>query len=438
MFSLHETTRRRLCRAAFLACCVVPTCAVLAWCAFIYTPHYRRAHERAVTAALGWQARLGCASTPRPGLVLYEWLELADPQSGALVARLPFVEIDTSGTAIEIRLPHPATIDGARLDALVKLADDLARRSADAHPVRFEAQNLTLRLEAGDQTFTDVWGEVGAEQGIARLAFCRATAGDTRPEPCLVVVGPSHKKSTSRAIHLTTGAMGLHAALVAPFWPGAAELGRSCEFAGRITASHARGAWTAELEGRLTNVDLDVLVSRRFPHKLTGTADVQLDALVVRAGRIETAQGRVTAGPGVVSRSLVQAAETHLHVRAAEGAIAGPGNVIAYDELGLSFEIGPQGLALRGAVPRARGAILIDDRYILAAEPAIASQPVVDLVRTLVPQSDVQVPATRETAPLTDALPVPTIALKPGSEKPLPNVRALNVNPLRSEKTIRR
>jgi hypothetical protein len=63
---------------------------------------------------------------------------------------------------------------------------------------------------------------------------------------------------------------------------------------------------------------------------------------------------------------------------------------------------------------------------------------VLDLVRTLVPQSDVQVPATRETAGLTGALPVPSIVLRPGTEEPLPHVRPLGVNPLRSEQTFRR
>ena len=53
MFSLHETTRIRFCRAAFLALCIVPTCAVIAWAVFANGPAYRRAHERAIAARTG-------------------------------------------------------------------------------------------------------------------------------------------------------------------------------------------------------------------------------------------------------------------------------------------------------------------------------------------------------------------------------------------------
>ena len=44
----------------------------------------------------------------------------------------------------------------------------------------------------------------------------------------------------------------------------------------------------------------------------------------------------------------------------------------------------------------------------------------VNLVRTLVPQSTVQVPATRETHELAQLLPIPPTMPPPGSEGPLP------------------
>lgn len=440
MFSLHETTRTRLCRAAFLLMCIGPTCAVLAWCVFVNTPHFRRSHERAIAARLGWQAKLKCASTPRPGLLLYEWLELADPETGQLVARLPFVEIQTNASVVVVRLPHPATITGARLDALVELVADLAARSTDSRPLRFEAQHLTLHFDSGDQSFTDVFGKVGGADAPAqaRLAFRRATSGTSEPEPCLLTLGRSREEPVAPTIQLTTGTSGVPAALLAPFWPAAARFGKTCEFAGRIAATRESGVWTTRLEGRLSDVDLDLAVSRRFPHKLTGLADAEFESLTLADGRIETAKGRLTAGPGVISRSLVQAAETHLRIRATDRAIAGPANVIPYERLSAGFEIGADGLAVRGMVPQTQGAILVDQRNVLAVEPPLVCQPVLALVRTLVPQSDVQVPATRETAGLTNSLPVPSIALRPGSEEPLPNARPLTVNPLRSGPTFQR
>ena len=87
MFSLHETTKIHLCRAAFLALCLVPTSAILAWSVAVRLPSYTRAHELAIAAQLGLHAQLTKASSPRPDTMLYEGLELSDPNTRQLLAR---------------------------------------------------------------------------------------------------------------------------------------------------------------------------------------------------------------------------------------------------------------------------------------------------------------------------------------------------------------
>src|SRR4051794_10632228 len=114
MFSLRETTRTRLCRCAFAALCLLPTLVIASWCIAIRTPGYRRSHEQALTAALGLDARLTKVSAPRAGTWLYEGLELADPDSGQLLARVPSVEVHLRDEAVEVRVTHPATVEGSR------------------------------------------------------------------------------------------------------------------------------------------------------------------------------------------------------------------------------------------------------------------------------------------------------------------------------------
>ena len=50
-------------------------------------------------------------------------------------------------------------------------------------------------------------------------------------------------------------------------------------------------------------------------------------------------------------------------------------------------------------------------------------------MRTLVPQSEVQVPATKETIALTSWLPVPSITPEPGHEEPLISGQILKITP---------
>ncbi len=442
MFSLHENTKTRLCRLAFLALCVAPTCAVLLWSTFIGSGWYRRAHERAIESRLGWQARLESVSTPLPGTLLYEGLEVFDHDTGQLFARLPFLEIHTSGESTVVRSPFPATVNGTRLDAFLQLMQTLARRSRESSSVRFEAGNLTLHLRDGDLTFTDISGGLEGDQRRAQatLHFRRAMAGEQTAELCQLSV-TRHAGATSSAheIRFSTGPTPLPAVLLAPMWPGVERLGQDCHFTGMVKATEQDGGWETKLSGRLDAIDLDLLISRQFPHKLSGLAQARLKQATFVGGRLENATGSMKAGPGVVSRSLLQSAEMHLHVQAAPQALHGRGNLVDYHLLCLGFDVGPQGMSLRGEVPNGRGAILVDRTHVMAIEPPVVSQPVVALVRTLVPHSDVQVPATRETVGLASALPVPTLVPAPGDERPLPHARPLTVrarptttgNPLR-------
>lgn len=431
MFSLHEITKIRLCRAGFLALCLGPFCAVVLWCGFVRLDAYRASHERAIATALGWNAKLASVELPRPGLVLYHQLTLSDPHNGQLLADLPYLEIDTRGATPLVRLPFPAMINGARLDAFWLVCRELARGASATGRVEFEAQNLTLHLAHGDETLTGITGQFDGDevQATAQLTFSRAVAGKAQTEPStLTVTRRTHAGLPQYTVELSTGSTPLPAELVAAIWPNVSQLGRKCEFAGRVLAIEDGGAWRVELQGNLTDIELDHLM-RSFRHKLTGLAHVQLDRVTTVGGRIESATGNLYAGPGVISRSLVQSAEANLHVRPTEVAARSGSNLLEYQLLCANFDVGQQGIAIRGVVPKTQGGLLVSKQRILVNEPPAIRQPVVDLVRTLVPQSDVQVPATKETVALTSFLPVPSITPEPGHEEPLISGQILNVTP---------
>jgi hypothetical protein len=426
MFSLREITKIRLCRMAFVVLCVAPTCAVLAWSVVVRLPAYRLAHERAIASRLGLHVQLAAASSPRPGTLLYEWLELSDPDTRQLLARLPFVEVRQSADEVHVRLPYPAIVNGTRLDAFWKLAHDQCRPAHAGKPLRFEAQNLTLHLSDGDQSFTDLDGtlENAAERPQLKIGFRPAQAGGAGAARAELTIA-WHRDSTPAGsmLQFTTGTAGLPCSIVGSIWPGVRRFGRASQFQGRILVSEQGSLWKAKLAGRLSDVDLDALVGGRFPHTLTGPADVHVEAATIQDGRIESMTGKVLAGPGAISRSLVEAAQAHLHVQATSEAIRGPGGLTPYDQLAAAFQLDAHGLSLRGAIPAAPGAILAHHRTILAREPAVARQPMANLVRTLVPHSEVQVPATRETDALTRLLPLASIVSPAAGRDGLPQAK---------------
>ena len=430
MFSLHDTTRTQICRALFVALCLLPTTGVAVWCWVVHWPSYARWHARAAGERLGWRVALDRVTSPRPGVWAYEGLSISDPDTGHLLVAAPFVEIDQRSDKVSIRLPYPATVNGRRLETLLRAAQRQLRAPGDWQSLALEAPNVTVRMQqGGDHTLAEVSGHIEHAADASRLGlqFKLATANAKRPADLapaeLTCVCPRNTIDQT-VLQFTTGGP-LPCRLVAACWPAASRLGAAATFTGRASATEAEGRWRLELAGNLDAVDLERLMAP-FPHRLTGTAAVQIAQAVVQEGRVETVKGQLRAGPGVVSRSLIQSALAHLRLEAPKEVLIGE-NRLPYRQLGLTFEVGPAGLVLQGAVAQSPGAVLVNDTQVLVRQSATARLPVVNLVRTLVPQSTVQVPATRETHELAQLLPIPPTTPPPGSEGPLPRARTINV-----------
>lgn len=426
MFSLRERTKIRLCRVAFVLACLLPTALVVVWAVSIRLPSYRLAHQQAIADRLGVQARLGAVHLPRPGTVLYESVELRDPETGQTLAQLPFVEIKISGTSIDIELPYPATLNGRSTDLIWRLLQDHSRGNADWPALKFGAENVTLNLPGGDQTLTGLRGKVAASETEWQLSvdFCRALAGKTDDAKThfSLVRHRAAERSTS-TIQLVTGTTPLPCALAEPIWPELAHLGKGSEFLGRIVATQSSAGWHTQLTGQVNKIDLDRLIGQQFPHGITGLASARFEELSIDNGRIDQARGRIVATDGSMSRGLVHSAATHLHLKVAPETLRLE-RPLAYKQLDVSFAISVQGLLLQGDATGVRGAILIDNAgRVVLVEPAMPSQPAVNLARALVPQGEWLVPAAREVSGLVRALPMPSLAPADGQRQPAVQAR---------------
>jgi hypothetical protein len=154
------------------------------------------------------------------------------------------------------------------------------------------------------------------------------------------------------------------------------------------------------------------VVTDRFGHRLTGTAEVAVQFARFRRGRLEEAAGSITAGPGMIGRSLLDASARWLGmVPRAESDV--PGDPVPFDELRTSLVIDSGGLELRGQCPGAHPGVVVAGRDgPLLAEPAGQPRPVAAVLATLVPVAGVHVPATRQTEWLIGRLPLPEATLR--------------------------
>ncbi len=199
------------------------------------------------------------------------------------------------------------------------------------------------------------------------------------------------------------------------------HLGPRASFRGSIWATETSDGWEGEISGALVDVDLQSLVTEQFPHRLSGRADIAIQKCSFRHGRLEEAGGVLTAGPGVIGRSLLIAAADNLHLTAGEAA-AKVATLQEYRELALGFVIDTAGITLRGQCSGAPGVLVKSRDGALLTESAGPPEPAVALLRMLVPQSEVQVPATREADWLIGRLPVPAV-MPPANQPPQGRLR---------------
>jgi hypothetical protein len=446
---MHDRTRRMLCRAGFLALCVLPTAAVFAWS----SSRTSRAHVSACAAErsreLGLRVALAGVSYPRPGATLYEGIELADSETGAPLVQMRSLEADRGNNLTALFASQPE-LDALQLAKLWEIVERRIHTPTDPQSaINLTASAATLHWSGGSQTLTEVLGQLDATSGNGgeRVAAVRfRLAGVDSAEPIRLrysrkladsrTTGGVEQAAASRVerfgtsrvelpavsnVELHTGGAAVPCSLLTVPLGIANRLGERARFRGSVWATETADGWEGELTGQFTDVDLQTAITEQFPHHLVGTAEITIQKARFRRGRLEEASGTIAAGPGMVSQSLLTAAAENLHLRSAVATESGA-SIVPYDRLALSFEIDPAGLTLRGQCEGSVGTVLRRGETVLLAESGGSSGPVVALLRMLVPQSEVQVPATREADWLMRRLPVPQV-MPPATQPPQGRVR---------------
>jgi hypothetical protein len=210
---------------------------------------------------------------------------------------------------------------------------------------------------------------------------------------------------------LHTGAAALPCSLARHWLPSLTRLGKGCTFQGSVWCEQQPAGWDGELQGTLRSVELDELVTRQFPHKLSGVAELTLERCRLEDGRVTDVQGQLQCPGGVVSQSLLDAAEQAWGLT--QHPRAGDAVLLRYGRLALNFSVSPARFTL--TTPDADGAVLADSHGpLLSLEDAAPRSPLA-ILHLLVPQTDLQVPVSRETAAMIPLLPLPQLVAPPAS-----------------------
>ncbi|NQT16103.1 MAG: hypothetical protein HQ582_25325 [Planctomycetes bacterium] len=418
MFPLHDNSRRRICLAAFFGLCVAPTLAVLAFGLSRRLPTHARAEARRLTWQLGANVSLDRVEHLRPGVVRYEGLELSDPETGVPILRCPALRAgwrtstdgEGQGHRSLVLIASAPEIRADQLRSAWKILEGVLTRRAGCGEsnVQLKADNLTLRQGDASHALTAVQATIERLPDGSQADVQFRLTGLETPEPIRIWVVRNHQiDPPATGVGFSTGGGALPCSLVALAAPQLDVLGPNCQFHGHFWVNETSEGPAGQLVGDFTNVDLEGLLNEHFSHRLHGPAHLRIEESRIRKGRIEEATGLLVAGPGEISRPLLDAAIDRLGMPdRLEPSQTAP--LASFEQLAVSFHINSDGLQLWGKCPPTdSGTILVGRFGTLLGEPYDQPVPIAALLQALAPTDQLQVPATRPTGWLISRLPVP-------------------------------
>ncbi|HUG70764.1 MAG TPA: hypothetical protein VMM76_23645, partial [Pirellulaceae bacterium] len=407
------STRRIICRLAFLALCLAPSGSLCAWIVYRVTPMHATREQAFWTESIyqttGLLADVKRVRHPTQSRTLLENVTLSDPDGGHLIARIRVVEFAETDHGL-VAIASQPEIEARQLHRLGQLLyQRVLRGPRPTQQFQLLSGELTLHGASSASTASDVRCLVSASQGKVEATIDFMLAGFEMHSPAQVKLTRERGSDDASTIwQIRTGGTPLPCAMVADYLPALHSLGPECRFQGTVWVQQDDQSWDGEIAGQFLDADLERLIAP-FPHKLSGTAELAFSHTSFRRGKLVEAAGALSSNGGVISRSLLAAAAESLKLGSSVTSDEQADTLLAYRQLAFGFQIDATGLQLSGLCDgRQEGVLLVGTSGDLLLDSRAELIPSIALARALVPQAELQVPATSATEQLLRALPLPS------------------------------
>ncbi|MBP63460.1 MAG: hypothetical protein CMJ62_18210 [Planctomycetaceae bacterium] len=407
---MHPTTRRWICRSAFVVFCLLPTSLVLARIVARKLPGYTRRMEVLLSNELDMKVSVDDLWHPRPGVTVAEGVVITDPESGTVFSQLDRVRLTFPAGKCRLELGE-TELNGERLTQIYHRMHRRLQRRPGPDQVSFKLNGSKIKLLTDQKEYRltdlDLQYEPGQEETGVSIDF--RVADFKMAEKTRIRWKRKHDATPPfTRVQCYTHGSALPCHLLAGFLPEIRRLGEDCTINGFVSADfHQAEGWQAEGEFVLAQVDMDRLVTDVFTQQLSGKASIGVHRLVVCANRLLICSGEFHMQQGTISRSLLENAVQHISIRSPQTLKSLEGESVRFESLDFGFRVDGNGFQLSGrSAEPAVGAILFVRPGVVFHEPmGNRPLPLVNLIRMLVPYQQFWVPATRETELLWLRLP---------------------------------
>ena len=416
---MHTNLRLLICRSGFVLFALLPTLVVGGWIIRRGMPEYTLAQrtewERELSQRLGLSVSVGDLQYPHPGVARLIAVELANPETREVVATIRELDVNQDGDSFSLHASQPV-VNVRELSLLGSTLHERLLQSASgrAPDCQLVAADLTVHDNVRAVTFPELIAVIGqspAGDPTIDLEYVVAASSGEGARGRLSALRNRQIRPPSTRWKLDTGGASLPCWLASSTLPPVQQLGGDAQFAGTATWMLAEDGLQGEVTGRLTDVDLDSLISEQFIHQLSGRAVVTLQPAIIHAGQLSQLRGSVQSMDGWVSPSMLAAAGQHLGLQLRPELSFENGQPVPFRQLSIGFLLTDRTLQLSGNCDATRpGVALANAAGPIAEVPAQHTTASVSLLRTLLPETEWQVPATRQTGPLAAILPVPDLS----------------------------
>ncbi len=274
---MHEDTRRRLLRGAFVLCCVLPTVGLLAWSLVRALPLQARRLERSLGDQLGIDVQLTRLSYPRPHVLVLHGVQLRNRESERLIARLGDIHATNSPAGWQLRLSR-VEAEAEELGTLWRVLHDrlLPARSLDHDLAQVTCQQLALDLD-GQPLSLHRLGWTRADDPSAHHSFLEFHLEDQAEGPPISVRLVRHREQGSHRtqVVLDTSSQQLPTRLLSTLVNRPSRL--PSRMRGRLTITWEPSPWHAEFRGQLMDIPLSSLASDWVPCAVGGDAQLEIE-----------------------------------------------------------------------------------------------------------------------------------------------------------------
>ena len=336
---MHESTRRLLCRVAFLLGCVVPTLCTLSWIMYRQSAWSIAAVEDHLSDTIGLKCQIARYYNPKPTKWIFEDVHLQRAGEDAVVVPVLQAELIDDTWQLSADSAQVAWTSRHRLWEAVQEGILLKRTGKQAlklsvTEVQFQEielrplRHVQVQYDPSSPNAMTSWAKVGLQDNSPMIKV----AIDTRE-------GLPSK--------LTLETERLETDLLALALPPLSGLGIDAYYSGRVSCDLNGNAPLVQLEGEVRRIDLKTALASKFHLNGGGSADLYLQDVVIRTDidNIVKAKGAVVSFNSHISRQLLNRASQYLGVSPLPASIE---DLFAYDQAVIGFRHDHLGLTLIG------------------------------------------------------------------------------------------